>query len=173
MLKRIMMMATVAMLTGALYACGSRSGSESTSSQPAETAAPADESRAIKEGLVKLADDNAIRPGKAVAYPTVLDFNATWCVPCRKLTPAMEAAAQKYQGKIEVYAVDIDANPETAKAFNVQSVPTVVLITPDGKTQTHVGLQDFQGELPADATPEQQQEAIQAGLFSMIDGLIQ
>lgn len=84
-----------------------------------------------------------VRPGVEYAQPTVLDFNATWCIPCKKLTPAFEQAKEQLAGKVNFMTVDIDQYPETAKAFGVEAVPCVVYIDAAGKATTYPALTDF------------------------------
>lgn len=98
--------------------------------------------------VVNLTNDNAFRPATKVDVLTVLDFNATWCGPCKMLHPVFEAAAKTFAGKVRFVSVDIDRLPETAAAFEVQAVPTVVIMRPDGKTQRFVGTQQL---LPAES----------------------
>lgn len=118
-----------------------------TEAQPSEAAAA--------EDVITLTDDNLFRPGKAPEVLTVLDFNATWCVPCKKLTPAYHEAAAQLGDKVKFYSVDIDNNPATKEAFNVQNVPTVVIIAPNGASETFVGLGPFVGDTApeGDLTP--------------------
>lgn len=84
-----------------------------------------------------------VRPGVEYAQPTVLDFNATWCVPCKKLTPAFEMAKEQYGDKVNFLTVDIDQYKETAAAFGVEAVPCVVFIDANGKAATYPSLSDF------------------------------
>lgn len=63
----------------------------------------------------------------------VLDFFATWCGPCKVMAPAMEKMEKKYAGKIEFRKVDVDQEPELAAQYNIQGVPTLVVLSPDGK----------------------------------------
>lgn len=112
-------------------------------------AAPAE--KAVKTpvgGDVKsLTNDNLIRPDSKVKKVTILDFNATWCVPCKKFTPAFHEAAKQYGGSMDFYTVDVDQNPQTAAAFNATSIPLVVILRPDGTSRQFVGTQDI---LPAE-----------------------
>lgn len=97
--------------------------------------------------VVDLTNDSAFRPSTKVDALTVLDFNATWCGPCQMLHPVFEAAAKTFAGKVRFVSVDIDKMTETAAAFEVQAVPTVVIMRPDGKTERFVGTQQL---LPAE-----------------------
>ena len=144
-MKKILFAAAVAMM--ALSSCGSKEAKEADTAQDAqqtEEVAPAETS-----AVVELADDNAYRPDTKVEGLVVLDFNATWCGPCKMLTPVFAEAAKKYTD-VKFVSVDIDKLPETAKAFNVQAVPTVVFINAEGTT-TFVGTDDL---LPAEKFDE-------------------
>lgn len=96
--------------------------------------------------VVDLDDDNILRPDTKVAQLTIIDFNATWCVPCKQLTPVFDASAKKFDG-VQFISVDIDKNPLTAQAFAVESVPTVVFLKPDGSATRYIGTGDL---LPAE-----------------------
>jgi putative thioredoxin len=74
--------------------------------------------------------------------PIVVDFWAAWCGPCRTLGPALEKAAADYEGAFELVKVDVDANPQLAQQFRVQSIPTVIAFR-DGKP-----VSQFMGAIP-------------------------
>ena len=95
------------------------------------------------KGIVDLADDSALRPGMTVDQLTFIDFNATWCGPCKMIAPSFHALANDFIGRVKFYSVDIDRCPETAKAFGIEAIPTFVLIRPDGKTERFVGTDSF------------------------------
>jgi len=146
-MKKFLFAAAVAMM--ALSSCGSKetkdaAANEATQAEQAEQTEQVTEVAETK-AVVDLEDDNAYRPDMKVEGLVVLDFNATWCVPCKKLTPVFEEAAKKYPG-VKFVSVDIDKFPETAKAFNVENVPTVVFINAEGVTP-FVGIGDL---LPAE-----------------------
>ena len=58
----------------------------------------------------------------------VVDFNATWCGPCRMLAPVLEDVSEKYAGKVSFYSVDVDESPDLAMQFMVNSVPCLVML---------------------------------------------
>lgn len=57
----------------------------------------------------------------------LVDFWAEWCAPCRKVSPVLEEIANEMPDKVTVVKLDIDANPETTRAYRVMSVPTLAL----------------------------------------------
>lgn len=62
------------------------------------------------------------------AETAVVDFNATWCGPCRMLAPVLEDISEKYEGKVSFYSVDVDESPALAMQYRVSSVPCLVLL---------------------------------------------
>ena len=76
--------------------------------------------------------------------PVMVDFFATWCGPCKMLAPVLEEVASEVAGKASVYKVDIDREIELAQAFNVQSVPTLIVFKDGQPVQQMVGVQPKQ-----------------------------
>jgi putative thioredoxin len=60
--------------------------------------------------------------------PVVLDFWATWCEPCKQLSPLLESLVAEYGGRVLLAKIDVDANPQLAQAFQVQSIPSVFAV---------------------------------------------
>ena len=66
------------------------------------------------------------------SIPAVVDFWAPWCSPCKMIAPILEKIAKEYAGKLLVAKVNTDENPEWAKKYNVQGIPTMLFVA-DGK----------------------------------------
>ena len=64
--------------------------------------------------------------------PVVVDFYATWCGPCRQLSPMLDAAADVFTNKIKFFKVNVDESPALASNFQIQAIPTVLFFK-DGK----------------------------------------
>lgn len=63
--------------------------------------------------------------------PIILNFFGTWCGPCHMFAPVLEEIAEKHQGKVKVFKVDIDKSPELPHLFGIKSVPTTVFFIPN------------------------------------------
>ena len=69
-----------------------------------------------------------------------IDFYATWCGPCKRLSPILEELASEYNGQINFYKIDVDKEQELAAVFGIQSIPMVLLIPKEGKPYVVQGL---------------------------------
>lgn len=75
--------------------------------------------------------------------PVLIDFYATWCGPCKATAPNVEKIAEEYDGKVDVYKVDVDQQQELAAVFGVQSIPTLLFIPKDGTPTKNVGAMSY------------------------------
>jgi putative thioredoxin len=86
------------------------------------TSAPA------KSDLIKVGSDTAFMTDVIEAsrvQPVIVDFWATWCGPCKQLTPALEKAVLAAKGAVKLVKIDVDKNPVFAGQLRVQSIPTI------------------------------------------------
>lgn len=71
--------------------------------------------------------------------PAIIDFYATWCGPCKATAPVLEKIAEKYDGRINVFKVDVDKEQELAALFGVRSIPSLLFIPLSEKPQMATG----------------------------------
>jgi len=76
--------------------------------------------------IVHLTDANFENEVLKAGTPTMVDFTATWCSPCRQLAPIVEQLADAYVGKIKVGKLDIDESQATAQKYRIRGVPTLL-----------------------------------------------
>ena len=71
--------------------------------------------------------------------PVLVDFWASWCGPCKMLSPIIEEIEKEYAGKVKVGKVNVDEEPELAQQFQVASIPTVLLFRNGQVANTSIG----------------------------------
>ncbi len=71
--------------------------------------------------------------------PVLVDFWAEWCTPCRKVAPLLEEIAGEMGDKVRIVKLNIDENPETARAYRVMSVPTLTVFKGGQPVQSVAG----------------------------------
>ena len=84
-----------------------------------------------KEELNEILKNNAL---------VLVDFYASWCMPCKMLSPIIEEIAKEYEGKVVVCKIDIDENEELANEYNIMSVPTVIIFKNNETVEEIIGL---------------------------------
>jgi len=92
------------------------------------------------EAMIHVSDENFEQEVLKADKPSIVDFWAPWCGPCRALSPMVEELAATYKGRIKVAKLNIDDSPLTAEKLGVRSIPTLMLFK-DGKLlDTLIGL---------------------------------
>jgi thioredoxin len=73
------------------------------------------------------------------SLPTVIDFYADWCGPCKMVAPILEELSKEYEGKVNIYKVDTEDQQQLAAMFGIRSIPSILFIPMDGKPQMSAG----------------------------------
>lgn len=90
--------------------------------------------------LIHVGDDDFETKVLKSDKPTLVDFWAPWCGPCRAIAPVLDELAVLYKDRVNVAKINIDDHRKTATAYNVRSIPTLILFK-NGKAQdTIIGL---------------------------------
>jgi thioredoxin 1 len=76
---------------------------------------------------IAVTDDSFAQDVLANDRPVLVDFWATWCGPCRMIAPVLEEIATERGDELTIAKMDIDANPDTPRDFQVISIPTMIL----------------------------------------------
>ncbi len=87
--------------------------------------------------------------------PCIIDFYADWCAPCRMVAPILEELSEEYDGKVNIYKVDTEAEQELAAVFGIRSIPSILFCPKEGKPQM------AQGALPKDTFKQAIEEVLQ------------
>ena len=71
--------------------------------------------------------------------PAIIDFYATWCGPCKMLAPVLDEIAAEYEGRIDVYKVNVEEEEELAALFGIRGVPSILFVPMSGKPRMAQG----------------------------------
>jgi thioredoxin 1 len=71
--------------------------------------------------------------------PTVVDFWAAWCPPCKKITPMLEQASQDYDGRLRIVKIDCDQDQKIASQYNIRNIPALILFNNGREVRRHTG----------------------------------
>ncbi len=119
------------------------SNDEASAAETTETAQAADNSAeaeaADSETIIALEAGDNIVPGE---LPIVVDFWATWCGPCMQFKPVFHEAAAKYSSKATFASADVDECKALAEKYGISSIPTVLIMMPDGSVKQQTGYMD-------------------------------
>lgn len=70
----------------------------------------------------------------------VIDFFATWCGPCRMMSPILEECQEELGEKVSIYKVDVDESEKLARKFGIMSIPTIIVFVNGEEVEKHIGL---------------------------------
>ena len=79
------------------------------------------------DGMVELNDTNFEQEVLKSDRPVLVDFWATWCAPCRMMTPTVESIASEYAGRAKVGKLNVDENLSVTGRYNIRGIPTLIL----------------------------------------------
>ncbi len=85
-----------------------------------------------ESSLTHVTDKNFDAEVLKAAIPVLVDFWATWCGPCRSISPLVEELANEFTGRVKVTKCNVDENPSTPSQYGVRGIPTIILFK-DGK----------------------------------------
>ncbi|BDX38780.1 hypothetical protein CYCD_21350 [Tenuifilaceae bacterium CYCD] len=71
--------------------------------------------------------------------PAIIDFYADWCGPCKMVAPILEELSKEYDGKLNIYKVDTEAEQELAAVFGIRSIPSLLFIPMNDQPQMAMG----------------------------------
>jgi thioredoxin 1 len=91
--------------------------------------------------VITLTKDNFEQQVMQSAVPVLIDFWASWCGPCRMVSPIIDQIAQEANGKYAVGKVNVDEQPELAVKFGIMSIPTLVVMKNGEITAKKIGVQ--------------------------------
>ncbi len=133
--------------------CGSKKVEERSTALIEKPAAPVESTPAVAQTAETTATGQSTQPSaptqpvtkpastpqpvkteaQPASLPKLWDFFATWCPPCKQQAPIIEELAEEYKGKIEILSIDTDKNPELARKFQIQAIPTLVFLDAEGR----------------------------------------
>ncbi|HSX19850.1 MAG TPA: thioredoxin [Gammaproteobacteria bacterium] len=93
----------------------------------------------MSDELTTVTDDSFESSVLQASLPTLVDFWAPWCAPCRRIAPVVEGVAKEYTGKVNFVKINVSDNQETPSKYNVRGIPTLILFMNGKAVATHVG----------------------------------
>ncbi len=93
----------------------------------------------MAEQILTVSDATFEETVVASSTPVIVDFWAEWCGPCKMIAPALEEIATEHEGKLTVAKLNVDDNPDTARRFDVMSIPTLLVFSEGQPVKRLVG----------------------------------
>ena len=89
-------------------------------------------------------EDSAFETLLSDPLPLVVDCTASWCGPCKLVSPLMDQLASEYEGRANIVKLDVDKNRATAKQYGIRSIPAVLLFKNGELIETIVGVSPYE-----------------------------
>jgi thioredoxin 1 len=87
--------------------------------------------------VIQLSDDSFENEVLKSSTPVLVDFWASWCAPCKAISPVVDGLADEYDGKVKIGKLNVDENPATPGQYGVRGIPTLILFK-DGQVVDQV-----------------------------------
>ncbi len=91
----------------------------------------------MSKDVLELTDDTFEELVVHADLPTLVDFWAEWCAPCKAIAPVVESLAEEYAGKVRFGKLNVDDNPKTASRFSIRGIPTLLIFN-NGEVQEQI-----------------------------------
>ena len=82
---------------------------------------------ASESSLLHVSDKSFANEVLQSDLPVLVDFWATWCVPCKSISPVVDELAKEYAGRVRIAKLNVDENPATPSQYSVRGIPTLIL----------------------------------------------
>ncbi|MDX1490837.1 MAG: thioredoxin TrxA [Pseudohongiellaceae bacterium] len=93
----------------------------------------------MSDAIVQVSDATFEQDVLKATGPVLVDFWAEWCGPCKMIAPVLEDLAEEYAGKLTIAKLNIDENPNSAPAYGVRGIPTLIIFKDGAVAGTKVG----------------------------------
>jgi thioredoxin 1 len=103
-------------------------------------------------GIINLSDSSFDEEIKSSEEPVLVDFWAEWCGPCKMIAPTLEEIGKDYSGRLRIAKLNVDDAPDTARRFEVMSIPTLILFK-DGEPSLRIIGAKGKGQLLQEIDP--------------------
>ena len=77
--------------------------------------------------------------------PALIDFYSDWCGPCELVVPIMEDLSKEFDGKVDIYKIDTEAEQELSGMFGIRNIPSILFIPMRGQPMMHAGALPYEG----------------------------
>lgn len=100
----------------------------------------------MSDNILKFTDETFDELVVQADMPTMVDFWAEWCGPCKAIAPVIESLAEEYAGKVRVGKLNVDENPKTATRYSIRGIPTLLIFN-NGEVQEQIVGAQPKGEI--------------------------